>query len=139
MRCFGVRCFDIGRFNAKRFSFGRFGSGCRFGRVFFARDADGETKRDLDFLLLEIARLDHSVEELLFHAGEPRYVMRDVRLADVAQESARILRPLAEHLGVSLKSEIAASARLQGDAAKLILLCRRYCQDSQLLYLQAFL
>ncbi|MEN8150024.1 MAG: HAMP domain-containing sensor histidine kinase [Planctomycetota bacterium] len=67
------------------------------------RDEVGEAgRRDVDVLRSEAARLDHSVEELLFYAGEPRYEMRAADLADVARAAARMVGPLAEHLDVAL-------------------------------------
>ncbi|MHC4860641.1 MAG: sensor histidine kinase, partial [Planctomycetota bacterium] len=74
------------------------------------RDAGEETAADLDFLLSEMARLDHSVEELLFHAGTPRYELADVDLRVALEETVRSLSPLADHLGVGLDAETPAEA-----------------------------
>jgi signal transduction histidine kinase len=49
-----------------------------------------------------MARLDHSVEELLFHAGEPRYVREEFDLREAIDETIRALAPMARHLGVEL-------------------------------------
>jgi signal transduction histidine kinase len=58
---------------------------------------------DLDLLLREIARLDHSIEELLFHAGTPRYSFAEADLRIPLREAARSVDPLARHLGVELE------------------------------------
>jgi len=84
------------------------------------RDADEETASELDFLLSEMSRLDHSVEELLFHAGTPHYEMVETDLRAPLADTVRTLDALAEHLGVALDShtpEEAVSAR--ADAGKL--------------------
>jgi len=57
---------------------------------------------DVDLLLSEMARLNHSVEELLFHAGTPRYVFAEIDLREAVRGPERMLSPLAEHLGVGL-------------------------------------
>lgn len=79
-----------------------------------------EVAAELELLLSEMGRLDHSVEELLFYAGEPHYRREAVDLPSVVSEAARMLAPLARHLGVDLV--VAASdpgARPIGDAARI--------------------
>ena len=84
------------------------------------RDAPGAMAEDLDLLLAEMSRLDHSVEELLFHAGTPRYVMAELDLREPARETVRTLQPLAEHLGVTLRlGEPDEGVTVRGDSGKL--------------------
>jgi signal transduction histidine kinase len=80
-------------------------SGMRMTVQMLRRSADGEAAREFDFLLSEMARLDHSVEELLFHAGEPRYSMVECDVREAVAATERALAPLAAHLGVALSVE----------------------------------
>jgi signal transduction histidine kinase len=79
-------------------------SAMRMTLQLMGREAPESMRADLEGMMVEMARLDHSVEELLFHAGEPRYVMEQAELSEVVEETLRLLRPLAEHLGVTLRS-----------------------------------
>lgn len=81
-------------------------------------EAPARMREDLETMLSEMARLDHSVEELLFHAGTPRYVMGETDLAEAVRATVRILRPLADHLGVALVEE-ADAAPVTGDRTRL--------------------
>jgi signal transduction histidine kinase len=85
------------------------------------RDEVGpDARADIDRLRAEAARLDHSVEELLFYAGRPRYEMGPADLADVAADAIRIVRPLADHLEVDLVApEDGGSCPVRGDANRL--------------------
>lgn len=95
-------------------------SGMRMTVQMLRRSATGEAAADLDFLLSEMARLDHSVEELLFHAGEPRYAMRDGDVREVVLATERALAPLAAHLGVTLDVERpAGEIRQRADESRL--------------------
>jgi signal transduction histidine kinase len=94
-------------------------SSMRMTLQMLAADATGDARADLDFLLLEIARLDHSVEELLFHAGTPRYARKETGLSDVIRETVRMLGPLAEHLGVELVTDVGDEVRVDADPDKL--------------------
>lgn len=85
------------------------------------RDGVNEASRgDIDLLLSEIARLDHSVDELLFHAGTPRYVFEGVDLGTVVQETLAVVSHLARHLEVDLThTGPEAPVLVRGDGAKL--------------------
>ncbi len=85
------------------------------------RSASPEQAEDLDLLLSEMARLAHSVDEILFHAGEPRYDFRPVALREVAEEAVRVLEPRARHLGIRLRLEAgeAPGPVVRGDRGKL--------------------
>jgi len=61
-----------------------------------------EARDDIDFLRAEASRLDHSVEELLFYAGRPRYEMGPADVSAVVSDAVKMVRPLADHLEVSL-------------------------------------
>jgi signal transduction histidine kinase len=75
---------------------------------------------DLDFLLLEMSRLNHSVEELLFFTGTPRYHLAGMDARVAADGPLRMLTPLAEHLGVVLVDERGPDAvMVRGDLEKL--------------------
>lgn len=79
-----------------------------------------EARDDADFLLSEMARLNHSVEELLFHAGRPRYAITEMDLRESVAGPVRMLSPMADHLGIVLV--VAASPEvvaIHGDAGKL--------------------
>jgi len=67
---------------------------------------DEGARADLDLLLSEMARLDHSVEELLFFSGEPRYSLVPGDLAETVEDAVRMLVPLAEHLGVAIVVDV---------------------------------
>jgi signal transduction histidine kinase len=82
-------------------------------------DADEASREELLFLLAEMARLDHHVEELLFHSGTPRYDMSETDLAGVAHDTVRVLGPLARHLGVTLEVRENAHAKVTADGGKL--------------------
>jgi signal transduction histidine kinase len=64
-----------------------------------------DAREDVDFLLSEMARLNHSVEELLFHAGSPKYTFAETDLREVVRGPCRMLRPMASHLSVELEVE----------------------------------
>ena len=84
------------------------------------REAGEALAADLDFLLLEMTRLDHSVEELLFHAGTPQYEMVETDLGVVVEETVRSLAPLADHLSVGLETELPETpVRARADPGKL--------------------
>jgi signal transduction histidine kinase len=78
-----------------------------------------DERAELAQMLAEMARLDHSIEELLFHAGTPRYVKEDVDLAGVVSDAATTLGPLAEHLEVALEvGESSGPAVCRADGGK---------------------
>jgi signal transduction histidine kinase len=93
-------------------------SSMRMTLELLADDADESLEQEIDFLRAEAARLDHSVEELLFHAGEPRYEMAAIALSDVVDRARQMLEPLANHLGVDLSAE-AEEIPVTGDANRL--------------------
>jgi signal transduction histidine kinase len=79
-----------------------------------------DARDDAEFLLAEMARLDHSVEELLFHAGNPRYVFAQFDLREAVRGPLRMLAPMARHLGVGLVgSGLEGPVRCTGDEGKL--------------------
>jgi len=85
------------------------------------RDEVGpDAREDIELLRAEASRLDHSVEELLFYAGRPRYEMGPADLADVAADAIRMVRPLADHLEVVLAvPDDVAPCVVRGDANRL--------------------
>ncbi len=79
-----------------------------------------EAQEDADFLLSEMARLNHSVEELLFHAGSPRYVFAEMDLGEAVAGPVRMLGPMAAHLGVELATDPSSGmVAVNGDLGKL--------------------
>ena len=63
-----------------------------------------EARADLDFLLAEMGRLDHSVEELLFHAGEPKYEMAESDLRDPVDEA--VITRLRDRFRVEVRRDV---------------------------------
>jgi len=83
-------------------------------------DLPEESREDADLLLSEMGRLNHSVEELLFHAGTPRYVFLAMDLREAVRGPCRTLGALAEHLGVELTVTLPEDpVTVQGDSGKL--------------------
>ncbi len=77
-------------------------SGMRMTAQMVRRQCPPGAAEDVDFLLSEMARLDHGVEELLFFAGEPRYARRETDLREAVAGVRKALSPLARHLGLDL-------------------------------------